>query len=196
MTDIPAQLAVEGQDTGVAVTIANALKPFADLADYLDEQPDPRWQNPHDEFQCGDFPYSIGVGQLHAARQAYDELLQVSRPQAKTAAGQAEFEALVSDLRRHWLARQHADIVRGCARAGFIAAGGRLSDDEDGILLGRSARVTSKVEFADFIPISAAVELAIAEVTASFSDQKPTPGMISFARAVAAISIAKAQGEA
>lgn len=51
--------------------LREALKPFADLADFLDEQPDPRWQNPHDEFQCGDFPYSIGVGQLHAARNAY-----------------------------------------------------------------------------------------------------------------------------
>lgn len=51
--------------------LAGALKPFADLADFLDEQPDPRWQNPNDEVQVHGFAYSIGVGQLHAARDAY-----------------------------------------------------------------------------------------------------------------------------
>ncbi len=60
--------------SALRVTITNALKPFADLADYLDEHPDPRWQNPHDEFQAGDFPYSIGVGEVHAARDAYRTL--------------------------------------------------------------------------------------------------------------------------
>lgn len=71
--------------------ITQALKPFADLADFLDEQPDPRWQNPNDEVQVHGFAYSIGVGELHAARDAYRALSPDIGGQRREELGEAEF---------------------------------------------------------------------------------------------------------
>lgn len=51
-----------------------ALEPFAVFGDFLDWQPNPRWQNRNDELQMGDLAYSIGIGSFQDARSTLSDL--------------------------------------------------------------------------------------------------------------------------